>query len=394
MLIPAFILALVAGEPVLEATLTPDPGREVPGFGGALAYADPWLVVGWDDPGGTFDVLLPARPVHVFRRDGSVWKLDAVIETESAGCYEVAVATDGARIAIGLPEELDRKASRVLVLARQGETWQLEAEFGGAACWGDEDSEGLFASSVALRSERLFVGAPSCPAKEPGGNVFTYGLEDGAWKPQAFLPGRSTSHHFGEALALGDEVLIVADPAQWDGLWGSCTAFDLRGTASADGRLLSRSLLPCERPSGFDGEHRDGYASAVAAHGSTAAVSQPFTREYPLPSGDVHIYGLEAAARPQYQRVSNPGPGPSVFGAPVALGSRFLVATWRSPFVDRVYAFEREATGTFVPTGELEAPRDDVAAFGHALATQGPRIVVGAPSEARRSGRVLVYRID
>lgn len=424
MLTPALTisLTLVASEPVLEATLTPAPGREVPGFGGVLAYVDPWLVVGWNDPwsfGGR-----PSRPLHVFLRAGNAWHLDAVIETETAGCREMALATDGARIAISLPGGCTGKRARALVFARGGAAdWFLEAELFDPCDSGAHVSD--FGSAVALAGERLFVGAPYCTPELSGGNVLAYELASGRWQLRHLLSSEWQHQWqfmlFGSTLALDGSLLAVGSPFMPHTGAASCTVFEFDGDEPRKGRELTR----------FAPERSHLYARSFAVSGEAVAVSDCALGERGSPCGVVHVYetgdarpahrpgegpssldeplGIgervlvyESGDRPEYQRIDNPAGVPSSFSDPLALGERFLVAgwldmngasTWTLSRHD-VLVFERDDLGEFVQVARLRPDPSETAAFGHALATRGSRIVIGAPGEAPEDGRVLVYRVD
>lgn len=409
-------------EAVLEATLTPAPGREVPGFGGVLAYADPWLFVGWGDVELWWEE--PDRPVHVFLRVDERWVLHSVLEVDSEG-RDVALATDGDRLAVGLVSS-DRPG-QVLTFERVEGTWMRTDDLRLAeerASRAQSRRPEAFGAALALAGDRLFVGVPrrydpSCSPRP--GSVLEYGRWGAGWELANELDDRSfwVGSYFGGALAVGRDVLLAVAPGVSPGFTSgspaSCSAFDLAQPVPSGHPLLFERMGHDREPVRV-GSHVPPYARSVAVEGQTIVVANPlfrYDRESPdrRPRGSVHVFTPRpdlggAVGWAETGRVDNPSELPSRFGEPVALSSRFLVAGWRHDLGEDVgnshlgelvlHVFARNGDETFTPRATIARnPRERARVpFGQPLATQGSRVVVGAPGEHPEDGQVLVYRID
>jgi hypothetical protein len=222
-----------------------DPASEAFGEGIALS-------------GNTLVVSAPPRAedggaVYVYVRSGEDWVLQARLLPgggPSGLAFGVAVALDGDTLAIGQPARLGAtgypNAGGVLVYARVGDTWSLQADL---QLENGNDND-LFGWSVALEGDALIIGKPQ-PAGSPTGAAYVYTRMGAVWTLQAELRADDpqASAAFGSGVAIsGNQVLVGA--AQWDsqdvGLdVGAVYAFTRSGDSwSSQGKLETPGVSP------------------------------------------------------------------------------------------------------------------------------------------------------
>lgn len=145
-------------------------------------------------------------------------------------------------------------------------------------------------------------------------------------------------------------------------------------------QVYSCSGEPCaatQRLAPAEGLPADRFGLAVALTATRLAVAAPGRQ-----GGAVYLHSLDAGMWNFQQRLDAPAPGSEGFGTAVALvGSRLFVG---APAADlgagAVYVYTEQA-GTWTLQARLDA--DDAqagAGFGAALASDGPSLLVGAPS--------------
>ncbi|MDX1494030.1 MAG: choice-of-anchor B family protein, partial [Longimicrobiales bacterium] len=203
----------------LEAALQVDSAAT--GLPTALAIEGEQLVVGspGEGPGGT---------VHLFGRVGDKWSRTGVVaadSTETGALLGAAVALSGGEVFVSAPGR-----DRVV---------RLEAGADGAWTRGQlltppDDGSGEprgFGLSLALSGDRLLVGAPGADGGR--GRAYTFRREADGWAPGRILaPGDLERAAFGSSVALGDGLAVVGAPSAW-GSDGRVAVFDLDGDDEA-----------------------------------------------------------------------------------------------------------------------------------------------------------------
>jgi hypothetical protein len=203
-----------------QLTQTVRPPRPVAGslVGLRVALSSRVLALGAPDDSSLGDYT---GRVHVYRWSGAQFDFAQTLETAERNSFEFfgnALAVDGVRLAIGAPGRIgddfvaDRGAVYLIDDARTSTSPLREilapAPQGGA----------YFGLAVALRGERLVVGAPgeSGPGGELEGAAYVFSATDGAvtslqkLQPQA---GRAFEF-YGNPLALSAETLAIGGPAR------------------------------------------------------------------------------------------------------------------------------------------------------------------------------------
>ncbi len=209
---------------VAEAKVQASQGQSDDEFGAALWCDGEELLVGAPNA-GTIQPL--AGAVEVFRRMAGVWNHVHSIRGGTANLgLGAALAVDGPLLLVGAPGA-EAHRGMVRVHRREGAQWIFLEDLlasGGAA--GDR-----FGESLDARGGRWLVGAPRrTELALRGGAVYRFDADVAGRRERILLPSQPfPSARFGQALALGDDALLVGAPYSDDGdlQTGAAYVFDV-----------------------------------------------------------------------------------------------------------------------------------------------------------------------
>ncbi len=312
--------------------------------------------------------------------------------THADEAFGYSMSWSGDTLAVGAPGEsglssgIDGNQSSLLpgsqrgavyIFRRSGSRWSQEAYI-KASNPGDGDR---FGSSVALRGERLLVGAPGEDSSATGidglqsdnsaadsGAAYVFLRRDGRWAQEAYLKASNTEagDGFGSAVALSDTCIAVGAPGEDSSARGSQgDQSDNRAPNSGAVYVYefngqSWSQVSYLKASNTDPD--DAFGSSLAVAENATIVGSPYE--------DSASRGIDA------DQASN---GASNSGA--------------------VYVFER-SNSSWEQTTYIKSSNADINdEFGSSLALSGDGLAVGAPGEtpeafgfAINSGAVYVFR--
>ncbi len=289
--------------------------------GQVLAIDDDTAVVG--EPDQDFGVNAQQGAAYVFVRtrtaSGDTWVQQAALADLGGSFYDnfgSAVAIDGNTIAIG-SQRTNGKEGVAYVYVRSGTTWSLQSKFSPAA----KEANDYFGSAVALRGNRLVVGAPGAAHNTGASYVFERTGSSWTEKKRITASDAAAGDFFGAPIALngaGDVVVAATDKsidskvavgrvyvfsgsawtneAQIDSaspddnndfgnslaVAGNRLAIGEPGANSAS--LYLRDGAAWTLQSVVTGEDAARFGTSVALSGSTVLVGAPFERS-PLQSG-------------------------------------------------------------------------------------------------------------
>ncbi len=210
----------------------------------------------------------------------------------------------------------------------------------------DAEAQNLrFGASMVVGDGEVIVGEVANNLRP--GTVYVYHEAGGTWTEASQLraPEPEVRDGFGAPLARGGATLFV-------GQAGEIHLFEREG----DGSYRAVGTLP--RPELEDGEQ---FGAALAADGDWLLVGAPVR-------GGGGGWGGGGGGGGQAQAAEIPG---------------------------AVYLFQRTADGEWVQQGKLSAlagePQD---AFGHAIAIDGPRVIIGAPGASDGAGAAHIFELD
>lgn len=218
--------------PTIQATQSYAAGANE---GAAVAAEGRVAVVGapgmLDDDGIVKIFLLPEVPPEW----GSWWTSELgryaeVRGPESGGRFGSGVATDGERVFVGAPLDIDGSAAvgSLTVLAHDGFEWKEEA-----VLWPSDLPAGArFGERVATAAGWVVVGAPGV------GAVYAFRHDGAAWVEEHRVAWGSAADGFATALATADEFVLVGAPNATRGVAGAGRAW-IAGAGSTQPTELS-----------------------------------------------------------------------------------------------------------------------------------------------------------
>lgn len=201
-------------------------------------------------------------------------------------------------------------------------------------------------------------------------------------------PNPALNDAFGSAIAIDGDMMVVGAPYRSDGAQyaGIAYVFVWNGTAWAYQATLSR-------PSGGQEDH---FGSAVAISGDTVVVGSPGTNAGPIDSGIVYVFTRTASVWTQQTTLfASNSASFNGFGRTVAISGDTLVVGvpgWDIPPASEVGAvevFTRSASTWTRQTTILPTNPSSLSNFGWSLDLQGTTLAVGEPGGA---GAVYIYQ--
>jgi hypothetical protein len=323
--------------------------------------------VTWCQPSGLCEAVQKIEaPVAEARNNDELGQYVALDGTS------VLAAAPGRNFAVGTAYVFDRTG---------GSPWAPV----GTALQPDAGSH-YFGSSVAIVGDRAAVGAPAEASstgavylfERPSGGVFpsTAGLK---WT------GEASVDNFGAAVALGATRLVVGaskgDGPAMDS--GAVYIFERQSDGSwpATGVKLTAS----------DGKTNDGFGAALSLSGDRLLVGAASASVGTNRFGAAYLFDRQpdGSWHETQKLVAGSGSQGDLFATSLALdGDRAIVG---APYDDdrgtnagAAYVYERQPTGTWMPTAKLYSPPPNAGPgdyFGSAVALAGDVALVGAPHE-------------
>jgi hypothetical protein len=301
------------------------------------------------------------------RSSNGKWSRQGYLKAETplqGDSFGTAVAVDGDTIAVGAPEDDNEGAVHVFV--RNGSTWSQQAILTEPTRAGSNH----FGAAVALQGNRLIVSSTASNLRSyQGGAAYSYTRTGTIWKADAEHPNPPAAKYqtydgYGYRLSLSGERVAVSETQ------GERAVFVmLHGPSvwTVEGELI----LPAQA---FGN-------SSIALDGDTLAATAP---------GVVHIFTRSGSAwTKQISLTPFSGAATAGFGSSVALkGDLLAVGSGCATCSGGVSTFVRSGTawknGAFVTAANLD-PND---AMGASVAVSGSRILAGAPTEDSNSSSI------
>ncbi len=382
-------------------------------FGRAVAVSGDMLVVGapLDDDAGS-----GSGAAYVFERNqggtdawGQVAKLIAS-DAAAADTFGVAVAIDGATIAIGA-------SSNDGAAVNAGAVYVFERNQGGADAWGqvakltasDAATGDNFGVAVAIDGPTVVAGAPLNDVSSfNSGAAYVFHRNEGgadAWgEVRRITPTDPAAEDwFGQSVGIDGAFVVVGAPFNDDPAsnTGSVYVFE-RNQGGSDNWGQVRKLLVPDRASG------DRLGDAVAIHGDLVLAGSPFDDDAGADSGSAYVFSRHQGGTDNWGQVvklgAAAGDAGDRFGFTLALGD--ATALVRGYLDDALglnagaaHLFGRNQGGADV-WGELKRLEAGDGAggdfYGYGLDLDGDTLAVGAylhDQAAPNAGAVWVYQL-
>jgi hypothetical protein len=313
-----------------------------------------------------------------------------------------SVALDGNRALVGAPYRhgpggiLNQGAA--YIFDYNGNNWTKTADISLGT---DGSSNDFFGRSVALDGSRALVGAPYRDG--PGGNddqgaAYIFDLSSGSWgEPTDISLGTDggANDFFGHSVALDGNRALVGAYRGGDNSQGAAYIFDLSSGSWGE---------PTDISLGTDGSSNDYFGISVALDGNRALVGAWGRDGVKTNQGAAYIFDLSSGSwgEPKEISLGTDGSSNDQFGYSVALdGNRALVgATGRDgpggiPNQGAAYIFDL-SSGSWTKTADISLGTDGLAGddFGHSVALDGNRALVGARNRNDDRGAAYIFEYD
>ena len=293
-----------------------------------------------------------------------------------------AVAIDGETVVAGAPQ-LAARRGMAYVFERLGQSFSLREPLVN----NDGRPGDLFGHSVAVKGDTAIVGAPGSDSGK--GAVYVFERRGERWEQQQKLV-LPDSLQLGFAVALDGDTLVVGAP-------GTLIARGNEGIVAIFKRAngvweISRRLLSPQSALGGNFGH------TVAVSGARLIVGEAQKRNSFVDHGAAYVYaGSGSDWRLEQELVPPVLPGADYYGRAVTISGGLAVVG-----AQRTKVGSNSAQGVihiFALTNSGWAPLPVLAAqvgqagdeFGHAVAVDGDRLVVGAPRGSDRRGLFYLF---
>lgn len=390
----ATALAGLAMPAAAQTSRSPDSQAALIGFGGAAAVAGDQVLIG--RPG-----LLPSFPmppsqaggVHVFRRgDGGRWAEIGMIAPKDGAIgdgFGVALAADGALLAVGAPEAAG-KAGAVYIFERdRSGRWTQRAKLAPSQAAPGEH----FGAALAFQGGVLLAAAPGDTTRSGRVVVFRRGKGAARWSEEAVLLGSATAagDRFGRSVALDRGRALVGSPGPAGNdstKWRAGAAYVFR---AATGRWTEEAVLRADSSA-----TRPSFGVAVLLDGDEALVGDPVADSV---AGRVMRFrrGTDGRWTPGPAVVAAAPQRPAAFGAALARDGRDLIVG--APAADSgagaVHVLRRDASGGYAEVQRFGTEKLGFGTqMGYVVAAGGGVAAAGAPLASFFEGFANLYERD
>jgi hypothetical protein len=239
-------------------------------FGGAVSIDGDLIAVSslFSDTAAT-----DAGAVHLFRFNGAQWVFETTLLAPDASAFDQfgwSICVDGDRVVVGARWDDDRglDAGAAYVFHREGGVWTVEAKL-TADDGGPYDH---FGAAVALSGDHVIIGAPQDdPFGWGAGSAYAFSLSDGAWfQHEKLRPADSASSaEFGTSVDIDGDMTIIGAWGDDQNGWDAGAAYVFQRDEGLGGWLESTKLLASGGVGG------DLFGCAVSIEGDNILVGAP-----------------------------------------------------------------------------------------------------------------------
>jgi hypothetical protein len=338
---------------VQQAKLIASDAAEDDHFGALVAISEDTAVVSAPGDDGVFGGDVGS--VYVFVRDGETWSQQDKFWMLSS----VSLAISGDTLVVG--ENISYAKGHAVVLVRSGGAWSSQANLHPAGL----STNAHFGDAVALQGDTLLVGAP---LDNSHGRAYVFVRSGDVWSQQAMLGSGGTGDGFGSSVALSGETALIGRPGDNFATWtdaGSASVYVRNGTSWSHQATLQAS----------DAQDGDRAGQAVALRGGLAVVGAYAADTGALNSGAAYVWVRNGTSWTGHVKLSPEVPAP--FGnlsSDLALVGNTLLATEFNAPEGLVRVYRLQTSWTDLGAGLAGA-------FGvPSLAGSGP-LVEGLPEQ-------------
>jgi hypothetical protein len=229
--------------------------------------------------------------VYVFVLLNSIWAQQAKLEdlaTDSFAQFGKSVAISGDTMVVGAPTDdaPETGSGSAFVFTRTDDVWGKVAQLapsGGTYTL----SNNKFGKSIAIDSERIYIGAPGDLSANgtDSGAVYVFTLSDGSWVEKAKLHASDGGEgdNFGHSISVFNDTLVVGAPS--DDSNGTDSGATYVFVRNAAGEWNEEVKLIAS-----DGAYDDNFGWSVAVGADVAIVGALYANAPGSDSGSLYTY--------------------------------------------------------------------------------------------------------
>lgn len=348
-------------------------------FGWSVDIYENYALVGsvYDD-----DNDIQSGSAYIFHFDGTQWVEQAKIVATDGGFadyFGYAVSIHDGQLIVGAYRDLvgTVRSGSAYVFSQSGDTWIEEAKLVPF----DPEEEDRFGAKVAIYGNYAAVGAYYCDDYgESSGAVYVYKKSAGEWNFHQKLAPESLQANdlFGTSVAFNTDYLFIGSIGNSDqeNASGKVFVFELDN----EDWILFEEIYPEDPAEG------KGFGSAISATQQTLAVGAYRDHAVASESGSVYLFE-NVDGNWEYLQKTFPSDGNAgaLFGHSLAIDDDRLVVgalydnTLRSE-TGSAYVYTRESSGNWLLSAKI-IPDDahDQQRFSAAVGLSGKYAIAGAP---------------
>lgn len=359
------------------------PGNSTYGAAAAISADGNVAVIGAPDDNGSVGAVWVFTRTYDTNPDGAWSQPQKIVANGMTGQgrfgRSVALSWDGKTLAVGSPFA-SQNAGTIWIFNRVGATWtQIAALAAQGSFW--------LGSSVAISADGDIVLGGQVPAtNQPGGTAWIFWLDDkGVWQSGVplNLPASVANSGFGLSVALSadGDIALVGAPRLQGGL-GAVYAYS--GDLSKTPPDWSAPPTQVPAPNDLPGPTGFGAAIALSADGATAVIGN-YGNGLDLSANAMWIYTAnDAGAWTQLQPKF--GPFNTPFGPSLAInaaGTLALVSSWDDNYGTQGLLFAQSGSGNWAAlpnklSGTVSGMGDYVGSMSIALSADGHTPLLGS----------------
>lgn len=308
---------------------------------------------------------------YVYEYGGTAWSETRLLPSDTAAGSEFgdAVAIEGNRVVVGAPN--DQLTGSVYLFEYDGSDW-IETKLTAS----DGATSDIFGTAVAIAGDRIFVGAEQDDDNgSNSGSVYVYDWNGTDWvETKLTASDGEAGDRFGGALAAdADRFVVSARLSDDDGSnSGSVYVYDWDGTQWLETKLTAS-----------DAEAQELFGNSVGLSGERIVVGKHLDNENGSQAGAAYIYEYDGENWEETKLTASDGAIGNYFGHAVAVeGERILVGAHFASIganedQGAAYLYERDGLNwKEIKISATDGAEED--RFGWSVALSTERIVVGA----------------
>jgi hypothetical protein len=313
------LFAAAAKAELLETRITAVDGTSQDGFGGSVALAGMYAIVGvpGDDDHGS-----NSGAAYIFWRDGTVWMQQAKLTPGDGAAgdgfgHAVSIAGDHAIVGAPFDDDNGTDSGSAYIFKRDGAVWTQQAKLKPS----ERMAQDLFGTCVSISGDFALVGAPGDDDNgSASGAAYVFKRDITNWNERAKLTAvdGAAEDRLGTSVSLFDEYALVGVPGDDDHGFGSGAAY----VFMRDGE----NWVEQDKLTADNGAAGDLLGTSVCLSGVYALIGAPGNDDHGSESGAAYMFKRDGVTWNETQKLTaGDGAAEDAFGDSVSIDGEHLV---------------------------------------------------------------------